>query len=63
MHGAGVSTAARGGVNCRPVREPVAAPWACVGSLGAPPVAPGRTYIQPVGLDPDVEARLLSAGS
>jgi 2'-hydroxyisoflavone reductase len=59
MHGSDVSKAVRDGLHCRPVHETVADTWAWLQALDAPPVPPDRNYIQPVGLDPKTEARLL----
>jgi 2'-hydroxyisoflavone reductase len=58
MHRGDVSKALAAGLRCRPVGETVADTWAWLQSLpGDPPQRPDRP---PVGLDPEVEAKLLS---
>jgi 2'-hydroxyisoflavone reductase len=58
MHGAAVSKAVRAGLRCRPIAQTVADTWTWLQSLdGEPPHRPDRPR---VGLDPAVEARLLS---
>lgn len=58
MHGGDVSRAVAAGLRCRPVEETVADTWAWLRSIGGrAPVRPDRPA---VGLDPDVEAALLS---
>ncbi|MEQ4714767.1 NAD-dependent epimerase/dehydratase family protein [Nonomuraea sp. B19D2] len=57
MHGADVSKAVAAGLRCRPLEETVADTWRWLQSIGGrPPMRPDRPS---VGLDPDVEARLL----
>jgi 2'-hydroxyisoflavone reductase len=58
MHGGDVSKAVAAGLRCRPVEETVADTWAWLRSIGG--VAPQRPDRPKVGLDPEVEARLLS---
>jgi nucleoside-diphosphate-sugar epimerase len=58
MHGADVSKAIRAGLHCRPIAETVRDTWTWLQSLdGEPPQRPDRPR---VGLDPMVEAQLLS---
>ncbi|MFI6712959.1 NAD-dependent epimerase/dehydratase family protein [Nonomuraea sp. NPDC050478] len=58
VHGGDVSRAVAAGLRCRPVEETVADTWAWLRSIGGrAPVRPDRPA---VGLDPDVEATLLS---
>ncbi|MGK5637436.1 reductase [Streptomyces sp. URMC 126] len=55
---AGVGKALATGLRCRPVGETVADTWAWLESLGGrPPLRPDR---EPVGLDPETEAKLLA---
>jgi 2'-hydroxyisoflavone reductase len=58
MHGGDVSKAVAEGLRCRPVEETVADTWAWLRSIGGE--APMRPDRPRVGLDPVVEARLLS---
>ncbi|MEU6012931.1 NAD-dependent epimerase/dehydratase family protein [Streptomyces sp. NPDC047515] len=58
MHRGDVSKAHAAGLRCRPVEETVADTWKWLGELGG--VAPRRPDRAPVGLDPRVEAELLS---
>jgi nucleoside-diphosphate-sugar epimerase len=58
MHGGDVSKAVAAGLRCRPVEETVADTWAWLRSIGGR--APMRADRPPVGLDPEVEAKLLS---
>ncbi|NUO97263.1 MAG: reductase [Nonomuraea sp.] len=57
LHGGDVSRAVAAGLRCRPVEETVADTWAWLRSIGGQ--APLRPDRPSVGLDPDVEARLL----
>jgi 2'-hydroxyisoflavone reductase len=57
MHRADVSKALAAGLRCRPVAETVADTWAWLSAL--PGDAPQRTDRPAVGLDPEVEAKLL----
>ncbi|CAM5556557.1 reductase [Streptomyces spiroverticillatus] len=59
IHRADVSRAVAAGLRCRPVAETVADTWAWLGTLGG--VAPQRPDRPVVGLDPDVEAKVLAA--
>ncbi|WP_049567522.1 NAD-dependent epimerase/dehydratase family protein [Nonomuraea sp. SBT364] len=59
MHGADVSKAVAAGLTFRPVEETVADTWAWLRSIGGR--APMRPDRPAVGLDPEVEAKLLSA--
>lgn len=59
LHGSDVSTALAAGLRCRPVTETVADTWAWLQRIGGhPPQRPDRPVL---GLDPDVEARVLDA--
>jgi 2'-hydroxyisoflavone reductase len=58
MHRSGVGKALAAGLKCRPVAETVADTWAWLRSIGG--VAPQRPDRPQVGLDPDVEASLLT---
>jgi 2'-hydroxyisoflavone reductase len=59
VYGADVSRALATGLVCRPAAETVADTWAWLREIGtAPPQRPDRA---PVGLDPEVEARVLAA--
>ncbi|AEV85241.1 reductase [Actinoplanes sp. SE50] len=58
MHKGDVSRALAAGMRCRPVMETVSDTWAWLSGL--PGAAPLRTDRPAVGLDPDVEAKLLS---
>ncbi|MFC7533150.1 NAD-dependent epimerase/dehydratase family protein [Actinoplanes sp. GCM10030250] len=58
MHRGDVSKALAAGLRCRPVRETVADTWAWLSALDGP--APLRTDRPPVGLDPEVEAKVLA---
>lgn len=60
MHGSDVSKAVAAGLRCRPVVDTVADTWAWLRSLDAPFAQPDRDYVQPVGLDRNVETRLLA---
>lgn len=60
VHRADVSKALATGLRCRPVEETVADTWAWLGELGGVP--PHRADRPAVGLDPEVEAKLLLAG-
>ncbi|MEU8244680.1 NAD-dependent epimerase/dehydratase family protein [Nonomuraea sp. NPDC048916] len=57
MHQGDVSKAVAAGLHCRPVEETVADTWAWLRGLPGP--APTRADRPAVGLDPDVEAKLL----
>ncbi|GAA4974153.1 NAD-dependent epimerase/dehydratase family protein [Actinoplanes utahensis] len=58
LHDGDVSRAIAAGLRCRPARETIADTWAWLRSLpGDAPVRPDRP---PVGLDPEVEAKLLA---
>jgi 2'-hydroxyisoflavone reductase len=57
MHGGDVSAAVAAGLGFRPVAETVADTWAWLRSIGGE--APMRPDRPRVGLDPEVEARLL----
>jgi hypothetical protein len=59
MHSADVSRAVGAGLRCRPVTETVADTWTWLRSIGG--TAPQRPDRPPVGLDPEVEAKLLAA--
>lgn len=59
MHRADVSRALATGLRCRPVEETVTDTWAWLRGIGG--VAPHRPDRPPVGLDPEVEARVLEA--
>ncbi|MFJ6694783.1 NAD-dependent epimerase/dehydratase family protein [Streptomyces sp. NPDC091272] len=59
IHRADVSKALATGLSCRPVAETVADTWAWLNTLGR--VAPQRADRPVVGLDPDVEAKVLAA--
>ncbi|WP_344000421.1 NAD-dependent epimerase/dehydratase family protein [Streptomyces thermocarboxydovorans] len=59
LYSADVSRAVGAGLRCRPVRETVADTWAWLRSIGGtPPQRPDRPA---VGLDPEVEAKVLAA--
>lgn len=58
LHAADVSRAAAAGLTCRPLAATVADTWAWLRDLDGPP--PQRPDRAPVGLDPEVEARLLA---
>lgn len=60
LHRGDVSKALAAGLRCRPVGETVDATWAWLAARGG--VAPQRPDRPPVGLAPEVEARLLAAG-
>jgi nucleoside-diphosphate-sugar epimerase len=61
LHRGDVSKALKEGLHPRPVGETVADTWAWLQTVhGEPPVKPGRAA---VGLDPEVEARLLTASA
>ncbi|MGW0857933.1 NAD-dependent epimerase/dehydratase family protein [Streptomyces sp. NPDC002690] len=60
LHRGDVSKALAAGLRCRPVDETVADTWTWLKSVGG--VAPQRPDRPPVGLAPEVEARLLAAG-
>lgn len=57
MHGADVSKALASGLRCRPVEETVADTWAWLCGLGG--TAPQRPDRDPVGISPEVEAKVL----
>lgn len=57
LHTADVSRALREGLSCRPVEDTVAGTWHWLRALGG--TAPQRPDRPPVGLDPQVEARVL----
>ena len=59
MHAADVSRAVATGLRSRPVAETVADTWSWLTSIGG--VAPQRADRPRVGLDPEVEARILAA--
>jgi 2'-hydroxyisoflavone reductase len=59
MHQGDVSKALAAGLRCRPVAETVADTWTWLRSLDGP--APQRPDRTPVGLDPELEARVLGA--
>ncbi|MFH0520241.1 SDR family oxidoreductase [Streptomyces sp. M41] len=59
LHGADVSRALAKGLRCRPVAETVADTWRWLRSVGGS--APRRPDRAPVGLDPEVEAKVLAA--
>ncbi len=60
LHSADVSRAVGTGLDCRPVAETVADTWRWLQDIGG--TAPRRPDRPPVGLDPEVEAKLLAAG-
>ncbi|MGP4010997.1 SDR family oxidoreductase [Streptomyces sp. 4N124] len=57
LHGADVSRALATGLVCRPVAETVNDTWTWLNSVGG--TAPQRPDRPPVGLDPEVEAKIL----
>ncbi|MEV0594583.1 NAD-dependent epimerase/dehydratase family protein [Nonomuraea cavernae] len=57
LHQGDVSKAVAAGLRCRPVEETVADTWAWLRGLPGPP--PTRADRPPLGLDPEVEAKLL----
>nr|WSZ95688.1 NAD-dependent epimerase/dehydratase family protein [Streptomyces sp. NBC_00857] len=57
MHGSDVSKALATGLRCRPVTETVADTWSWLGSIGGE--APQRPDRPPVGLAPELEAKVL----
>jgi nucleoside-diphosphate-sugar epimerase len=59
MHAADVSRAVAAGLVCRPVEETVADTWNWLRSIGG--AAPQRPDRPPLGLDPEVEAKVLAA--
>ncbi|MFF4013815.1 SDR family oxidoreductase [Streptomyces sp. NPDC001843] len=59
VHGADVSRAVRAGLRCRPVTETVADTWHWLRSIGG--TAPQRPDRPRLGLDPEVEAKVLAA--
>lgn len=59
MHGSDTSRAHAAGLTCRPVAETVADTWAWMQEVGD--ARPLRDDLQPVGLAPDVEERILAA--
>ncbi|MFI1991938.1 NAD-dependent epimerase/dehydratase family protein [Actinoplanes sp. NPDC020271] len=59
MHGGDVSRALGAGLRCRPVEETVADTWGWLSGLGG--AVPQRADRPAVGLDPEVEAKLLAA--
>jgi hypothetical protein len=58
IHGSDVSKALRAGLRCRPVAETVAGTWEWLQELGGPP--PQRPDRPAVGLDPEVERKVLA---
>ncbi|MGW0764766.1 NAD-dependent epimerase/dehydratase family protein [Streptomyces sp. NPDC002676] len=56
-HRSDVSRALAAGLRCRPVRETVADTWRWLTDIGG--IAPQRPDRPPVGLDPEVEAKVL----
>jgi hypothetical protein len=58
LHRADVSRAVEAGLRCRSVAETVADTWAWLQDIGG--VAPQRPGRPPVGLPPDVEAKVLA---
>lgn len=60
LHRSDVSKAVEAGLRCRPAADTVADTWAWLEHLDAPPPPPRD--LPPVGLDPEVEARLLQGG-
>ncbi|WP_175411079.1 NAD-dependent epimerase/dehydratase family protein [Streptomyces sp. TRM64462] len=60
MHGADVTKALEAGLRCRPVAGTVTDTWAWLTALGGR--APHRPDRTPVGLSPDVEAKVLGGG-
>ncbi|MFI9149223.1 NAD-dependent epimerase/dehydratase family protein [Streptomyces sp. NPDC053367] len=61
LHCADVSRAVAAGLTCRPVAETVADTWAWLRSVGGS--APQRPDRPAVGLDPELEAKVLRTGS
>ncbi|MER7482842.1 SDR family oxidoreductase [Streptomyces sp. NPDC126510] len=61
LHGADVSRAVGTGLVCRPVEETVADTWNWLCGIGG--VAPQRPDRTRKGLDPEVEAKVLAAGT
>ncbi len=61
LHGADVSRALAAGLRCRPAGETVADTWRWLREIGG--TAPQRPDRPPVGLDPEVEAKLLAGGA
>ena len=59
LHGSDTGRAVRAGLTCRPVEDTVADTWDWMAVLGG--VVPQRPDRPPVGLDPDIEARILAA--
>jgi 2'-hydroxyisoflavone reductase len=59
MHGADVSRAVGAALRCRPVTETVTDTWHWLRSIGG--TAPRRPDRPPLGLDPEVEAKVLAA--
>jgi hypothetical protein len=57
LHAADVSRAVGAGLRCRPVAETVADTWAWLQGLGGS--APQRADRPLVGVDPEVEAKVL----
>ena len=60
LHRSDVSKAVAAGLRCRTVADTVADTWAWLEHLDAPPPPRG---LPPVGLDPEVEARVLQGGA
>ncbi|MCX4761448.1 NAD-dependent epimerase/dehydratase family protein [Streptomyces sp. NBC_01275] len=58
LHSADVSRAVATGLSCRPVGETVADTWAWLRDIGG--TAPRRPDRPPLGLDPEVEAKVLA---
>jgi nucleoside-diphosphate-sugar epimerase len=61
LHSADVSRAVTAGLTCRPVTDTVTDTWTWLRSLGGP--APQRADRPTVGLDPELEAKVLEAGT
>ncbi|GGY39972.1 reductase [Streptomyces djakartensis] len=61
LHSADVSRALATGLRCRPVEETVAGTWSWLRGIGG--VAPQRSDRTRKGLDPEVEAKVLAAGT
>lgn len=59
LHGADMSRAVAAGLRCRPVAETVADTWRWLRDIGG--TAPQRPDRPTVGLDPEVEAKVLAA--
>jgi 2'-hydroxyisoflavone reductase len=59
MHGADVSRALATGLDCRPVSATVVGTWSWLTSIGG--VAPQRPDRPAVGIQPELEARILAS--